>query len=229
MKSPKVLLVDDHALVRSGIRMLLDESTSVTVVGEFGTGREALEMCAQLAPDVVLTDVEMPQLNGIELTRQITSSYPDTAVIMVTMHSSQQYVLESLRAGALGYVLKDAAIAELLTAIRTVVTGKRYLSPALVDFVLTDYVRQANGEAGGSELDKLSGREREVLQLLAEGYTSAQVRAALHISVRTADAHRANIMQKLNIHSIAGLTKFAITHGLTSTNYRTDRRGLQPG
>ena len=226
--NPRVLLIDDHALVRSGIRLLLDKSSTITVVGEFGTAREALEMCGQLKPDVVLTDVEMPQLNGIELARQITMNHPAISTIMVTMHSSQQYVLESLRAGARGYVLKDAAIAELLTAIHTVRAGKRYLSPSLVDFVLTDYVRQANGEQGLSDLDKLSPREREVLQLLAEGYTSAQLRDVLHISVRTADAHRSRIMQKLDIHSIAGLTKFAITHGLTSVHYRPDRPRVQP-
>jgi DNA-binding NarL/FixJ family response regulator len=226
--TPRVLLVDDHALVRSGLRSLLSASSEVNVVGEFGTGREALDKCAQLEPDVVLTDVEMPQLNGIDLTRQILELCPATAVIMVTMHSSQQYVLESLRAGASGYVLKDAALAELLTAIKTVCGGARYLSPALVDFVVTDYVRQANGEAPASALNKLSNREREVLQLIAEGYTSGQVRLALHISVRTVDAHRANIMQKLNIHSIAGLTKFAIMHGITSTNYRSGERKAQP-
>jgi DNA-binding NarL/FixJ family response regulator len=225
MSNPRVLLVDDHALVRSGIRSLLDKSSSVTVVGEVGSAHEALAICDRLKPDIVLTDVEMPQLNGISLARQVTSTYPDISVIMVTMHSSQQYVLESLRAGALGYVVKDAAIAELLTAIRTVSAGKRYLSPSLVDFVLTDYVRQANGEPAASELDKLSAREREVLQLLAEGCTSPQVREILHISVRTADAHRSRIMQKLNIHSIAGLTKFAIMHGITSVHYGPLRSG----
>jgi DNA-binding NarL/FixJ family response regulator len=228
--TPRVVLVDDHALVRSGVRALLaDSAADVQVVGEFGSGREALDACATLNPDVVLTDVEMPQLNGIELTRQILSSCPGAAVVIVTMHSSQQYVLEALRAGALGYVLKDSALNDLLEAIRNVIAGRRYLSPALVDYVVNDYVRQANGEPVVTELNKLSPREREVLQLIAEGYTSGQVRAALHISVRTADAHRANIMQKLNIHSIAGLTKFAIMHGLTSTSYRSDRRITQPG
>jgi two-component system, NarL family, response regulator LiaR len=222
--NPRVLLIDDHALVRSGIRALLDDSGKVTVVGEFGSGRKALEMCHQLKPDIVLTDVEMPQLNGIELTRQILGEHPEVSVIMVTMHSSQQYVLESVRAGAMGYVLKDSAIAELLTAIRSVMEGKRYLSPGLLEFVLTDYAKHATGTQPVNELGKLSGREREVLQLLSEGCTSAHVSEALHISVRTVDAHRSNVMQKLNIHSIAGLTKFAIAHGLTSMHYKSDRR-----
>jgi two-component system response regulator NreC len=213
---PSVLLVEDHALVRSGIRALLEGSSEVTVVGEAGDGRLALEMCGQLHPDIVLTDVEMRELNGIETTRQIRSAHPDTRVIMLSMYGDPQYVFESLRAGALGYVLKDAAFAELLTAIRTVVAGRRYLSPPLADLVMDDYVRRANGKESASDLDKVSAREREILQLVAEGHSSGQVAAMLHISIRTVDTHRFNLMQKLDIHSIAGLTKFAINHGLTS-------------
>ena len=213
---PSVLLVEDHTLVRSGIRSLLEGSSEVRVVGEAGDGRRALELCRQLEPEVVLTDVEMRELNGIETTRQIHASHPGIKVIMLSMYSDPQYVFESLRAGALGYVLKDAAFTELLTAIRTVVSGRRYLSPPLADLVMDDYVRRANGQQPMSDLDKLSAREREVLQLVAEGHSSAQVAAMLHISVRTVDTHRFNVMQKLSIHSIAGLTKFAIAHGLTS-------------
>lgn len=213
---PTVLLVEDHALVRSGIRALLEGSSEVKVAGEAGDGRMALEMCGTLRPDIVLTDVEMRELNGIETTRQIHATYPDIKVIMLSMYGDPQYVFESLRAGALGYVLKDSAFAELLTAIRSVVAGRRYLSPSLTDLVMADYVRRANGEKSASDLDKLSSREREVLQLVAEGHSSIQVAAMLHISVRTVDTHRCNVMQKLDIHSIAGLTKFAISHGLTS-------------
>lgn len=213
---PSVLLVEDHALVRSGIRSLLEGSSEVAVVGEAGDGRLALEMCGRLHPDIVLTDVEMRELNGIETTRQIRKTHPEINVIILSMYSDPQYVFESLRAGASGYVLKDAAFGELLTAIRTVASGRRYLSPPLADLVMDDYVRRANGQKSASDLDKLSTREREILQLVAEGQSSGQVAAMLHISIRTVDTHRFNVMQKLDIHSIAGLTKFAITHGLTS-------------
>jgi DNA-binding NarL/FixJ family response regulator len=158
----------------------------------------------------------MPALNGIETARQLHALLPDLRIVMLSMHDDPQYVFESLKAGASGYVLKDAAFTELLAAIRVVMSGRRYLSPPLADLVMDDYVRRANGEATGTDLDKLSAREREILQLVAEGRSSAQVAAMIHISVRTVDTHRYNVMQKLGIHSIAGLTKFAIAHGLTS-------------
>jgi DNA-binding NarL/FixJ family response regulator len=141
---------------------------------------------------------------------------PEIKIIMLSMHGDPQYVFESLKAGASGYVLKDAAFTELLAGIESVMAGKRYLSPPLTELVMDDYVRRANGQSTGTELDKLSAREREILQLVAEGRSSAQVANMIHISVRTVDTHRYNVMQKLGIHSIAGLTKFAIAHGLTS-------------
>jgi DNA-binding NarL/FixJ family response regulator len=211
-----VLLVEDHTLVRSGIRSLLAGSPEVKVVGEAADGRQALELCRELNPDVVLADVEMRGLNGIETARQLRLEQPQIRVIMLSMHGDPQYVLESLKAGANGYVLKDAAFTELLTAIQAVVAGRRYLSPPLADLVMDDYVRRATGKQVASELDKLSAREREILQLVAEGRSSVQIAGLMHISVRTVDTHRYNVMQKLDIHSIAGLTKFAIVHGLTS-------------
>jgi two-component system, NarL family, response regulator NreC len=214
--STRVLLVEDHTLVRSGIRSLLDSSPEVKVVGDVKGGREAVEFCQEHRPDLVLTDVEMPALNGIETARQLHALLPELRIVMLSMHDDPQYVFESLKAGASGYVLKDAAFTELLAAIRVVMSGRRYLSPPLADLVMDDYVRRANGEATGTDLDKLSAREREILQLVAEGRSSAQVAAMIHISVRTVDTHRYNVMQKLGIHSIAGLTKFAIAHGLTS-------------
>ena len=216
--TPTVLLVDDHSLIRSGIRSLLDSISEVKVVGEAAGGRAALEMCQSLHPDVVLADVEMPELNGIETTRQICAANPNIKVIMLSTYGDPQYVFESLRAGAFGYVLKEAAFTELLAAIRAVAAGRRYLSPQLADLVMEDYARRGTGTGPepASDLEKLSPREREVLQLVAEGHSSAQVARLLHISVRTVDAHRFNVMQKLDIHSIAGLTKFAIVHGLTS-------------
>jgi DNA-binding NarL/FixJ family response regulator len=214
--NPRILLVEDHALVRSGIRSLLEKSSQVTVVGESPDGRRALELCDELSPDIVLTDIEMRELNGIETARQIHAGHPDIKVIVVSMYSEAQYVREALRAGASGYVLKHDAFTELLTAIRAVLAGKRYLSAQLADLVVDDYVRLGDGKQPASDLDKLSAREREILQMVAEGHSSGQIASTLHISIRTVDAHRSNVMQKLSIHSIASLTKFAIANGLTS-------------
>jgi len=216
MTSVNILLAEDHTLVRSGIRSLLKASDELSVIGEAGDGREAVGLCESLHPDLVLMDVAMPNLNGIEATRQIRSRYPNVRVIMLSMHSDQQYVYESLKAGAGGYLLKAAAFNELLVAIRTVMSGKNYLSPPLTEASMDDYVRRAKGESMGSELNKLSAREREVLQLISEGKSSGEVAEVLHISGRTVDTHRHNIMEKLNIHSIAGLTRFAIRHGLAN-------------
>src|ERR1700742_3362754 len=212
----RALLAEDHTLVRTGIRALLEGSHEVEVVGESANGRQAVELFEQLKPDLALLDVAMPDLNGIEAARQIRAAHPNARLIMLSMYEDQQYVFESLKAGANGYVLKGAAFQELLTAIKTVMTGqgKSYISEALSDTLMTDYVRRAQGDQKDTELSKLSGREREVLQLIAEGKSSSEVAEVLHISVRTVDTHRHNIMTKLEIHSIAGLTKFAIRHGL---------------
>jgi two-component system response regulator NreC len=210
----KVLLVEDLDLTRSGIRVLLEKSGEVHIVGEAGNGREACKMAQKLNPDVVLMDVAMPEMNGIEATRQIRKALPRVNVVMLTMHADRQYIFESLRAGAAGYVLKTAALTEVLQAIKTVLSGGTYLSSSLSSVVMQDYLRRARGEQSESELEKLSAREREVLQLLAEGNSSAEIARRLHISTRTVDTHRQHIMEKLDIHSIAGLTKFAIRHGL---------------
>jgi DNA-binding NarL/FixJ family response regulator len=210
----RTLLAEDHTLVRSGIRALLEGSKEVTVIGEADQGRQAVVLAQQLRPELVLMDIGMPELNGIEAARQIRAVLPEARVLMLSMYDDQQYVFESLKAGASGYVLKAAAFQELLTAIAAVMGGRNYISPALSDTVMTDYVRRAKGDQKDTELDKLSAREREVLQLIAEGKSSAEVAELLHISVRTVDTHRHNIMSKLEIHSIAGLTKFAIRHGL---------------
>jgi RNA polymerase sigma factor (sigma-70 family) len=209
----KVLLADDHALVRAGIRSLL-ETAGAHVVGEASDGREALRLAAELKPDVVFMDVAMSSLNGIEATRQIHRTQPEIRVIMLSMHAERQYIYESARAGATGYVLKDAPFSELLTAIEAALAGRTYLSPTAAELAMDDYLRRAKGDAVHSELEKLSAREREVLQLLAEGKSSAEIASQLHISSRTVDTHRQNLMQKLQIHTIAGLTRFAIRHGL---------------
>ena len=215
MTTIRVLIAEDHALVRSGIRSLLDAAPGVKVVGEAGEGRAAIELFESLRPDVLLLDVEMGTLNGIETARRVRALDPAARILMLSMYREPQYVFEALKAGATGYLLKDDAFADLITALRSVVAGRRYLSPPLAEMVMDDYVRRANGEQLTSQLDRLSPREREVLQLVAEGWSSPQVASTLHISVRTVDMHRRNISQKLDIHSIAGLTKFAILHGLT--------------
>ena len=211
----RVLLADDHALVRTGMRSLL-EGARAQVVGEASDGREAVRMCTELRPEVVFMDVAMPGLSGIEAARQLHQLHPEVGIIMLSMHADRQYIYESARAGASGYVLKDAAFTELLTAIDAVIQGGRYLSAQAAELAMDDYLRRARGESGSSELDKVSAREREVLQLIAEGHSSGEIAQRLFISARTVDTHRHNLMQKLGIHSIAGLTKFAIRHGLCS-------------
>lgn len=214
--STRTLLVEDHALVRAGLRALLNGAEGIEVVGEASDGRHAVEMCESLKPELVLMDVAMPDLNGVEAARQIKASCPDSRLLMVSMHESRQYIFESLKAGANGYVLKEAAFTELLAAIKDVLEGRTYLSPKLSETVMDDYVKRAQGAENGGELGKLSLREREVLQLIAEGNSSAEISKVLHISARTVDTHRHNIMEKLHIHSIAGLTRFAIRHGVCS-------------
>ena len=212
----RLLLVEDLMLTRTGFRALLESSEEVEVIGEAANGREAIKQARKLNPDLILMDVAMPELNGIEAARQIRDAQPDIRIIMVSMHTDRQYIFESLRAGASGYVPKDSAFAELLEAIRSVMAGSTYLSPPLTSIVMDDYVRRAKSKQETSDLDKLSSREREVLQLIAEGKPSSEVAQILHISIRTVDTHRHNIMEKLEIHSIAGLTKFAIRYGLCS-------------
>jgi DNA-binding NarL/FixJ family response regulator len=213
-----VLIAEDHTLVRAGIRALIDASPELNVVGEAANGREAVEKVGQLQPQLVLLDVAMAELNGIDAARQIHDNHPNTRIIMLSMHEDRQYVFEALKAGATGYVLKSAAFQDLIAAIETVMSNRNYISPSLSDIVMNDYVRRAQGEEKTTAVGQLTGREREVLQLIAEGKSSAEVGAMLHISVRTVDTHRHNIMTKLEIHSIAGLTKFAIGHGLCVLN-----------
>ena len=212
--SLRVLLVEDHTVVRCGIRALLEGSKDVEVVGEAENGREAVEMAHRLNPQVILMDVAMGELNGIDATRQITESQPDMRVLMLSMHKDEQYIFEALKAGARGYVLKSAAVKELLNGIHEVAAGRNYVSPSLSSIVMDDYVRRAKGTRTLSDVDKLTLREREVLQLIAEGKSSAEIASGLYISVRTVESHRHNIMEKLSIHSVAGLTRFAIRHGI---------------
>jgi len=209
-KKIRILLADDHAVVRQGFRMILAGQADMEILGEAGNGREAVELAEQLQPDVVVMDVAMPELNGIEATRRLGVSAPHTRVLALSMHKDSVYVREILRAGARGYLLKDAADSDLLAAVRAVSRGEGYLSPAISDAVLSDYRRHVT-----NPIDLLSSREREVLQMIAEGKTNKDIANVLNLSVYTVDAHRGHIMEKLNLHSTTELVRFAIRNGLT--------------
>jgi DNA-binding NarL/FixJ family response regulator len=208
-KKIRILLADDHAMVRQGFRMILAAQSDMEIVGEAGNGREAVELSEQLKPDVVVMDVAMPELNGIEATRRITASSPHTRVLALSMYKDSVYVREILRAGARGFLLKDAIGQDLLAAVRAVAGGEGYLSPAVSEAVLSDYRRHVT-----DPLDLLSSREREVLQMIAEGRTNKEIAATLDLSVYTVDAHRGRIMEKLNLHSVGELVRFAVRKGL---------------
>jgi DNA-binding NarL/FixJ family response regulator len=231
----KVLLADDHRIVREGLRSLLESQPDLQVVAEASDGRQAVEMARDLSPDVVVMDVAMPQLNGIEATRQLAGEERGMKIVALSMHSDRRFVSEALKAGASGYVLKDGAFEELISAIRSVVADRVYLSPRVAGVVVDDYVRRlparGTGASGGaaaaqadsdaytpprSAFDALTPREREVLQLMAEGYATKEVAHRLHVSVKTVETHRRQIMEKLDLHSVAELTKYAIREGLTT-------------
>jgi DNA-binding NarL/FixJ family response regulator len=210
----KVLLADDHKIVRDGFRTLLAKNPKLTVVGEAENGRATVHLAKKLAPDIIIMDVAMPDLNGMEATRQIVADSPGLKVIAVSMHSDRRFVAEMLKAGASAYLSKDYAFDELENAIRTVVANKIYLSPDISGIVVDSYVRHTP-KPESSAFSLLSDREREVLQLLAEGKTAKEIADQLHVSIKTVETHRTNIMTKLNIHRVAELTKYAIREGLT--------------
>jgi two-component system response regulator NreC len=209
MKKIRILLADDHAVVRQGFRMILSAHPDLEIVGEAGNGREAVELAAALRPDVVVMDVAMPELNGIEATRRLTAENPHIRVVALSMHKDSVYVREILRAGARGYLLKDSVADDLVAAVRSVAGGEGYLSPAISNAVLDDYRKHVT-----NPIDLLSSREREVLQMLAEGKTNKEIAVTLNLSVYTVDAHRGRIMEKLNVHSINELVRFAVRNGV---------------
>ena len=213
--SIRILLADDHKITRQGLRSLLEKQSDMQVVAEAEDGRTAVRLTQELSPDVVIMDVSMPDLNGMEATRQIVSKSSNVKVIALSMHSDLQFVAVMLRSGAAGYLLKDCAFEELAGAIRTVVANQTYLSPTISGPVVDDY-RHRLSKADVSDVDILTDREREVLQLMAEGKSTKQIALKLHISVKTVETHRRQIMNKLNIHTIAELTKYAIRKGLTA-------------
>ena len=212
----RILLADDHRIVRDGLRSLLDAAEGREVVGEATNGREAVKLARQLRPELVIIDVAMPELNGIDAARQIRKDNPDTRVIALSMHSDASYVGKILQAGASGYLLKDCAFEELTEAIAAVLAGKVFLSPGITGVVVEDYVRALEHGDKRAPTDVLTPKEREVLQLIAEGKSTKEIAAALFVSVKTIETHRQNIMGKLDIRSIAELTKYAIRTGLTS-------------
>lgn len=212
----RVLLADDHTLIRAGLRMVVVSQPDFTVVGEASDGREAVALAEQLKPDVVVMDIGMPSLNGIEACRQIHDSLLGTQVIMLSMHSDEGYVLRALKAGAKGYMLKDSAEADLASAIRAVTAGKSFFSPAVSKILLEDYMRKLKRTGAEDSFDLLSPRERQVLQLVAEGKSSKEVANLLSLSVYTVETHRAKVMQKLNLHNIPELILYAVRKGVIS-------------
>ncbi|MCI0390917.1 MAG: response regulator transcription factor [Acidobacteria bacterium] len=214
MKPIRVLLADDHTLVRAGLRSLLESLPGIEVVAEAGDGREALRLVATLHPHIALMDIAMPELNGLEAAALLAKESPDTRVIILSMHASEEYVVRALRASAAGYLLKDSGIAELELAVKAVARGETYLSPLTSKHVITDYVRRIGGEA--SLLEQLTPRQREVLQLIAEGHSTKAIAQKLSLSVKTVETHRAQLMERLDIHDLAGLVRYAIRAGLVT-------------
>ena len=215
----RILLADNHRLFCEGLRTLFAKQSGMEIVGEATDGRMAVRLARELSPDLIIMDIGMPELNGIDATRQIRSELPRVKVLAVSMHSDRQYVAGMLSAGASGYVVKDSAFAELAQAVEVVMGGGRYLSPDVVGVVVDDYVQRL-APAPGTGLAKLSEREREVLQLMAEGHATVDIGTRLHVSRKTVETHRKNIMVKLELHSVADLTKFAVREGLTSLDTR---------
>ena len=216
MKPIRVLLADDHALVRAGFRALLQSLPDMEVVAEAGDGREALRLIGLHQPDVVLMDIGMPGLNGLEAAARIVEESPHIRVIILSMHATEEYVLRALRAGAGGYLLKDAGTAELELAVRAVVRGEMYLSPAVSKHVIAEYVQRVSSEP--NSLEQLSPRHREILQLIAEGQTTKEIAQTLGLSVKTIETYRTQLMERLDIHDIAGLVRYAIRMGLITSD-----------
>ncbi len=216
--SIRILLADDHTIMQAGLRSLLEKEADMEVMAEAQDGRRAVELTDEFVPDVVIMDISMRDLNGIDATRQITARHPQVKVIALSMHRDEQFVAGMLAAGASGYLLKDCAAEELCYAVRAVVAGRTYLSPSVAAIVAEEYVRTMMEREEATD-SVLTAREREVLQLLSEGIPSKEIATALDLSVRTVETHRKQIMDKLNIHSVAELTKYAIRKGITSLEH----------
>ena len=216
MKKLRILLADDHTLVRQGLRRILEEKSEWEVVGEARDGREAVLRTLELKPDLVIMDIAMPQLNGTEATRQIARKSPDVQVLVLSMHMDETYVLQTLRAGARGYLLKDSVDADLLRAVTAVSEGKSFFSPAVAKMMLDDYIRHLEQQGVTDRFELLSDREREVFQLIAEGNSNKEIANLLSLSVSTVETHRARIMEKLDLHNTAEIILYAVRKGFLS-------------
>jgi len=216
MKRTRILLADDHTLMRRGLRLVIEQQSDLSVVGEARDGREAVALAGSLRPDVVVIDIGMPNLNGIEACHQITRSNPETAAIMLSMHSDESYVLRALKAGAKGYLLKDSAESELIGAVRAVATGKSFFSPSVSKVLLNDYMRKLRRSGAEDAYDLLTAREREILQLVAEGKSNKDVANLLNLSVYTVETHRSHVMEKLNLRGVPELILYAVRKGIIS-------------
>jgi DNA-binding NarL/FixJ family response regulator len=212
----RVLLADDHAVVRDGLRYILEAQADISVVGEAGNGLDAVTQVRRLKPDVVVMDIAMPGLNGIEATRQIRMQLPKTQVVMLSVYSSSEHIYRALKAGARGYLLKESAGAEVVIAVRAVYAGRRYLCEKIADTMIDAYVEQREAAEAKSPLERLSSREREVLQLVVEGKSSKEIANIVHLSPKSVETYRSRLMKKLGVHDLPSLVKFAIQHGLTT-------------
>ncbi len=210
----RILLADDHVVMRNGLRLLLERYPDFSVVGEASDGREAILMAEQFTPDVIVMDIAMPLLNGIEAAKRVSERYPRTSVVILSMHSDEAYVLRALKAGARGYLLKDSAEIDLVQAVRAVSSGKAFFSPAVSKVLADDYVRQVRQRGLDDPYDLLTARERELLQLVAELKGTKEIASLLGVSSHTVDTHRANLMHKLNLHSIPELILYAVRRGI---------------
>jgi len=211
-----VLLADDHTVMRAGLRLVLEREAGFRVIGEAGDGREAVVLAEKLKPDVVVLDIAMPHLNGIEAARQICDKLPGAAVVILSMHSDESYVLRALKSGARAYLLKDSAVADLITAIKSVTEGKAFFSPAISRMIVEDYMRKMRDRDVEDSYELLTPREREILQLLAEGKSSKDIAAILCLSLYTVETHRSNILRKLNLHNTPELILYAVRKGVIS-------------
>ncbi len=214
MNAVRIVLADDHIVMRNGLRLLLERQPNLQVVGEAADGRQAVALIEKTEPDVVIMDIAMPNLNGIEATRQIVNQNPRTAVAILSMHSDESYVIRALKAGARAYLLKDSAEADLLAAVRALTEGKSFFSPAISKILVEDYMRQLNNRGAEDTYELLTTREREILQLLAEGRTNKEVANMLNLSLYTVETHRTHILQKLNLHSVPELILYAVRKGI---------------
>jgi two-component system, NarL family, response regulator NreC len=216
MRKTRILLADDHKLMRSGLKALIEQQPDLAVVGEADDGRQAVALAISLKPDLLVMDIGMPNLNGIEAAHQITQANPATAIVILSMHSDESYVLRALKAGAKGYLLKDSAESDLIRAVHAVAGGKSFFSPAVSKVLLDDYVRKLQRSGAEDAYDLLTPREREILQLIAEGKSNKDVANLLNLSVYTVETHRSNIMEKLNLRGIPELILYAVRKGIIS-------------